>query len=1007
MKSIFLLMRSAPISLLLLTLFCLKNANDPDDNRPGDTNIIGSSGGTVSLDTTASIIIPPGAVSKNAVVTITPISDATLFADQSVKRVIISCSTTVPFSAPVTIRVSAPSGFNLADSNSFGAGYIDTAGFLVAKPFSVHDSAGRLFISVATTHFSIWDFEFFSTPPEEMMLQVPYYNQGSTNYCWACALNMICEAARHIDPEETFSIVGATGIGNDGVYASTLRFNSTLATIVRARTSTDPERRILHTLELGNYRIIGALKREIGRGHPVELFPTSINHAVTIVGYDPDSFYVHNPNEVSAQVASRGMTYDQLVQDMGIADEFVLISIPRDLDPERPLVSVTIPHGFLRSSLHFVRVMQRGGIPSTFQWTSSRPDGYAFMTGSDLSDTIVDADSFYVRNIEVANAQTTAATMTMVYDILEASSGRSLYSDRQDITVAALGLSQVNFPGRSTGVFRDTSVRAGHYRFSVRALGNNTVHDAATIDLHMVWRPAFSISSLTPSSGAPGVEVVVQGKGFDTIRGQSTILFGTTQAEVLSWSDSSVRVKVPSTVTADCNVTAVVQGKTSNALPFKLNTTFILKRISPDYGSARSFVYLEGKGFGKTRGTSMVIFTGDTVELYRSWNDSMLEVEVPLNAKTGPVVVVVDSKTSNSVKFSLKPVLGYISPTSYPVPATVALHGTNFGDGKDSSFVLINNARAAVKSWCDTLIEVVIDTAYATSTASIVVKVGTLASSAKEFRGSGVRTISAIVPDSGMIGAEITLGGSNLNVDTAIGKVFFQPGVAAVVKAYTNERITVTVPEGAKDGPVLYVLPSGDTLRSPSFDVLDTLNILQQCNAISIAVYGAFRFIDTARHIDTVMSTGFGMQNYSAGHDLVYAPLGWSGQQMSGSGYDTLNDPYSGIDTFRINVKGSVSNDYHTVNIEATFNEIWPGNPPQIRKEYKVTLENVPLKEVTSAPSLTFKPDSGAVGAAVVKVTYYYVGLDGIPHDARSATWDKPGASLMVYFSRGKERSAP
>lgn len=53
------------------------------------------------------------------------------------------------------------------------------------------------------------------------------------------------------------------------------------------------------------------------------------------------------------------------------------------------------------------------------------------------------------------------------------------------------------------------------------------------------------IGSLSPASGAAGVEVTISGSGFGKERGAGKVLFGTGTAEVVAWSDSSIRFKVP------------------------------------------------------------------------------------------------------------------------------------------------------------------------------------------------------------------------------------------------------------------------------------------------------------------------------------------------------------------------------------------------------------------------------------------------------------------------------
>jgi hypothetical protein len=66
----------------------------------------------------------------------------------------------------------------------------------------------------------------------------------------------------------------------------------------------------------------------------------------------------------------------------------------------------------------------------------------------------------------------------------------------------------------------------------------------------------------------PGV-----GTSFGSTQGSSVIYFGTTAATVTTWTVDSIAVTVPSLSVGTYNVTAVVDGVTSNAVPFTISAT--------------------------------------------------------------------------------------------------------------------------------------------------------------------------------------------------------------------------------------------------------------------------------------------------------------------------------------------------------------------------------------------------------------------------------------------------
>jgi hypothetical protein len=66
---------------------------------------------------------------------------------------------------------------------------------------------------------------------------------------------------------------------------------------------------------------------------------------------------------------------------------------------------------------------------------------------------------------------------------------------------------------------------------------------AVTIFAATALFAAPSITSLSPTSGASGLPVVITGSGFGSTQGGSTVQFGNVVASVTNWS-SSARIKL-------------------------------------------------------------------------------------------------------------------------------------------------------------------------------------------------------------------------------------------------------------------------------------------------------------------------------------------------------------------------------------------------------------------------------------------------------------------------------
>jgi len=162
-------------------------------------------------------------------------------------------------------------------------------------------------------------------------------------------------------------------------------------------------------------------------------------------------------------------------------------------------------------------------------------------------------------------------------------------------TIAGSGteytLGNANFPGGSA------TASEGMQESTISGLGSTftvtvpayTEYGILTSSSGVTTTP--SISSLSPTSGAAGSSVTISGSNFGSSQGSSTVSFGGTNATVTSWSASSIKVTVPSSLAAGAaNVTVTVSGSSSNSASFTVTSnictpTPIVPYISVNGGS--------------------------------------------------------------------------------------------------------------------------------------------------------------------------------------------------------------------------------------------------------------------------------------------------------------------------------------------------------------------------------------------------------------------------------------
>lgn len=120
-----------------------------------------------------------------------------------------------------------------------------------------------------------------------------------------------------------------------------------------------------------------------------------------------------------------------------------------------------------------------------------------------------------------------------------------------------------------------------------------------------------------------------------------------------TWSDTTIKCKVPSGLSSSIKVSAITNGGTSNSVTFQVAPW--VRKITPASTVGGTAVTITGTGFGNSAGkgesegdSSSVTFNGTKATSYSKWSDTEIEALVPRSATTGPVVVVVSGAPSNA-----------------------------------------------------------------------------------------------------------------------------------------------------------------------------------------------------------------------------------------------------------------------------------------------------------------------------------------------------------------------
>jgi cysteine-rich repeat protein len=364
------------------------------------------------------------------------------------------------------------------------------------------------------------------------------------------------------------------------------------------------------------------------------------------------------------------------------------------------------------------------------------------------------------------------------------------------------------------------------------------------------------IDSISPESGAVGTYVTIYGDGFGTTAGvvsftgaDGVLIPASIPSCSDGWENDSLVVQVPEGAEDGAIVVETFDGLTDRTddgrgailNDFDVNT---LRRphicnLTPETGTVSSSFTLSGDGFGSTQESSVILFDDTEVRSYQSWSDTVASGVVPsMNAGDYDLVIVVDDVYSNTLRFTVSeglgggsggsaaagslPVISSLSPDSGPIGQYVTIFGDNFGSsigsvrldspstgyGAVASIDFPSSCRG--DSWDDDQITVIVPEEY-TNGEDLVIETHNL----YVVRQDGEESVSvdftvttgdpspglcALSPDTGESGDQVTLYGDNFGSDT--GSVTFTNAVSAIISDWSDEQITVSVPDAASTGGV-------------------------------------------------------------------------------------------------------------------------------------------------------------------------------------------------------------
>ena len=356
-----------------------------------------------------------------------------------------------------------------------------------------------------------------------------------------------------------------------------------------------------------------------------------------------------------------------------------------------------------------------------------------------------------------------------------------------------------------------------------------------------------------------------------------------------------------------------------------------ISSFTPTSGSAGLEVTISGGGF---TGATGVTFNGEAAAMFTVDSDIQIRAEVPNGATTGPVSVSNAAGTgTSSVDFSvsLVPLVSSFTPFSGAIGTEVTLTGAHFTGATSVTF---NGTAASIFTVdSDTQLRAEVP-AGATNGSISLTNIDGSSQSANDFLVVALPAIIAFTPESGLIGTEVTITGTDFS---ALTDVTFNGISAESFITDSDTQVRATVPNGAISGEITVSNPAGTAASAASFTVSEAPSNL------------TFNPTD-----DSYVRSSHPTSNYGADDELTVRKT--SSDQISYMKF-SVTGVVGSVEsaTLRLNVTDasdeggeiySVSNNYEGTNDPWDEDGLLWGNAPTITGSPLDGLGNVSLNEI-------------------------------------------------------------
>lgn len=319
----------------------------------------------------------------------------------------------------------------------------------------------------------------------------------------------------------------------------------------------------------------------------------------------------------------------------------------------------------------------------------------------------------------------------------------------------------------------------------------------------------YALDTVTPTMGAPGDLVNIWGYGFGQSQGDNYVRIGSAPAHIWSWGANRVKALIPEQASSD-TITIGVRDIEQSWTGFKILRPFQITGVYPDSGFYGDRVTILGSGFGDIIVTDAVTFAHRYVRRAAGrvyfWSDTVIVAEVPDNAVSGELIVVMGDYTASGGHFKVFGV-GDVTVPWGRAGFRIEIEGAGFGDVQNDNLILFEDTVGMIYEWSDAKIITALPNYPLNGTMRFIFNGVEILS--KSFR---VMKIEEVTPDWAVWGDEVAIRGKNFGNQWA---TVWIGGTVSPILYFSDTLVTATVAEGSTSGFVQMRIQGRETDMVP------------------------------------------------------------------------------------------------------------------------------------------------------------------------------------------------